>query len=114
VATTGETIAFLVAAALVWIGVVRIRRGRTLDGYRTFDHALLVEIFVGQVFAFVAHSFAAIWGFLFAVALLVTLRFMIRQEQRLAAERAHPPAPTNGPAGPPPREPVVAAAPASQ
>jgi len=85
----GDAISDLVTTALVVIGVLRLRAHRTLDGYRFFYRALLVQIFVGQVFAFIDQSFVAVWGFLVTLALLVSLRLMIKQEVRLEAERQH-------------------------
>jgi hypothetical protein len=86
VAQVGETAADLVAAGLGLVGLLRLRAGRRLEGYQWFDRALLVEIFVGQVFAYIDSSFIATWGFLVFVALLVSVRFMAREERRLAEE----------------------------
>ena len=93
----GETASNLVAGGLAFIGLVRLRAGRRLDAYRWFDRSLLVAIFVGQVFAYINQSFIATWGFLVCVLLLVTVRFMAREERRLmhaAATTAHAPAAT--------------------
>ncbi len=83
----GETVSDFVAGGLVIAGLVRLRQGRTLEAYRWFDRSLLVEIFVGQVFAYIDHSFIATWGFLICVALLISVRFMEREERRLQQER---------------------------
>ena len=87
VAQFGETISHFVAAALVIVGLVRLRQGRTLDAYHWFDRSLLVAIFVGQVFAYIDQSFIATWGFLVCIVLLISLRFMEREEQRLQRAR---------------------------
>jgi hypothetical protein len=90
-----ETISEAVSGWLVIIGLVRLVRGHTLSAYRWFDRALLVQIFVGQVFAYIDESFSATWGFLVCIALLVSVRFMAREEHRLEAERGAP-APLGG------------------
>jgi hypothetical protein len=87
VAQFGETISEFVSAALVIVGLVRLRKGRTLAAYQWFDRSLLLQIFVGQVFAYIDSSFIATWGFLVCVALLISLRFMEREERRLERER---------------------------
>ena len=69
------------------VGLLRLRQGRTLEAYRWFDRSLLVEIFVGQVFAYIDHSFIATWGFLVCIVLLISVRFMEREERRLERER---------------------------
>jgi len=83
----GETISDFVAGVLVIVGLARLRQGRTLDAYKWFDRSLLVEIFVGQVFAYIDQSFIATWGFLICVALLISVRFMTREEERMQRER---------------------------
>ncbi|HKG17547.1 MAG TPA: hypothetical protein VKA96_07655 [Solirubrobacteraceae bacterium] len=83
----GDSVSDVVTTALVVIGVFRLRAHRTLDGYRFFYRALLVQIFVGQIFAFIDQSFVAVWGFLVTLALLVSLRLMINQEVRLQTQR---------------------------
>lgn len=49
-----------VAGILVIAGVWRLRQRRTVDAYLMFERALLVEIFVGQFFAFVESQFSAV------------------------------------------------------
>jgi hypothetical protein len=71
----------LVAGVLVVYGVTRLRRGRRLDAYRLFERALLVQIFIGQFFAFVESQFAAVFGLAIDIVLLVTVRYMIGIEQ---------------------------------
>jgi hypothetical protein len=93
VAQFGETISQVVAAALVIVGLVRLRQGRTLDAYQWFDRSLLLQIFVGQVFAYIDQSFVATWGFLFYVLLLISVRFMAREERRIQLEGGGAPPP---------------------
>jgi hypothetical protein len=87
VAQFGETISNFISAALVILGLMRLRQGRTLDAYQWFDRSLLIQIFLGQVFAYIDQSFIATWGFLICVVLLISVRFMAREEQRLQRER---------------------------
>ncbi|MFL5821710.1 MAG: hypothetical protein ACJ76S_13595 [Solirubrobacteraceae bacterium] len=89
VVQAGDGISDLVTTALVVIGALRLRAHRTLDGYRFFYRALLVQIFVGQIFGFIDQSFVAVWGFLVTLALLISVRLMIQQEVRLEAQREH-------------------------
>jgi hypothetical protein len=96
VAQFGETISNFVSAALVIVGLVRLRQGRTLDAYQWFDRSLLVQIFLGQVFAYIDQSFIATWGFLFCVVLLISVRFMEREERRLERERGETLPPLGG------------------
>jgi len=91
-----------VAAVLVLWGTVRLRRGDRAGGYRLYDRALLVSIFVTQVFAFAESQFTAVFGLGLDVLLLATVRAMIRGEgqlERLAArgEAQLPAAPPPGP-----------------
>jgi hypothetical protein len=96
VAQFGETISEFVSAALVIVGLVRLRRGHTLAAYKWFDRSLLLQIFVGQVFAYIDSSFIATWGFLVCIALLISVRFMEREERRLERERGEALPPLGG------------------
>jgi uncharacterized membrane protein len=82
-----------VAGVLVMIGIAQLAKRDRLDAYRWFERALLVQIFITQVFAFVSSQFSAVFGLGVAVLLLVTIRYMIRGERHLqqAAEVAKPP-----------------------
>jgi hypothetical protein len=92
-----------ISAALVLLGLRRLRDGERLDAYGRFERALLVSIFVTRVFAFVESQFGAVFGLGIDLLLLVTLRYMVRQEER--AVRAGRP---ETPASPAPPEPVPA------
>ena len=92
-ADRGEDLSFIgiasiassvVAGGLVIAGVYLLRRRSRLDAYRMFDRAILVQIFVTQVFAFVESEFAAVFGLSLDLLLLVTLRYMMRRELELA------------------------------
>jgi hypothetical protein len=69
----------LVACAMIWIGIVHLRRSR-IAAYRWFDHALMVQVFFTEVFAFLENQFGAVFGLLLNVALLLVLRAMIHAE----------------------------------
>lgn len=74
----------VVASGLILIGLVRLRESR-IAAYRWFDHALMVQVFFTEVFAFLEDQFGAVFGLLLNLALLVTLRAMIHAEWHHAA-----------------------------
>ena len=78
----------LTAGAFVIYGVWRLRHGSRLDAYRSFERAVLVQIFIGQFFSFVESEFSAIFGLALDVLLLITLRYMIRRELHLQQSAA--------------------------
>jgi hypothetical protein len=79
------TVAAVLAAALVAVGIVRLRRSR-LDAYHWFDRALLVRILVVNVFLFDEQQFAATIGLAADLIVWTMLRSaMAIEEQRLAA-----------------------------
>jgi hypothetical protein len=78
------------SAQLVARGVVRLRRGRRTAAYRDFERALLVAIFVTQVFAFVESQFGAVFGLGIDLLLLVALRSLQADDRRARAQRAAP------------------------
>ena len=82
-------IASLVAGLLVLWGIARLRRSR-LAAYTMWDHALLVDIFFVQVFAFIQSQFGACLGFVLDIVLLISLRFMAARERELAADATAP------------------------
>jgi hypothetical protein len=73
----------VLAGSFVIAGVLRLREDDRHSAYRRFDRALLISIFVTQVFAFVESSFSAVFGLSLDVVLLITLRSMIRGEKHL-------------------------------
>jgi hypothetical protein len=73
----------LVASAMIWVGITRLRHSR-IGAYRWFDHALMVQVFFTEVFAFLENQFGAVFGLLANLALLLTLRAMIHAEWHLA------------------------------
>jgi hypothetical protein len=70
------------SAALVVVGLLRLRLHRRVAAYRMFTYALLVAIFVTRVFAFVESQFGAVFGLAVDLLLLVTVRYMTEQERR--------------------------------
>lgn len=81
----------VVAGLLVIWGVVRLQRHGRLEAYRMFERALLVQIFVGQVFSFVESQFSAVFGLAVDVLLLVTVRYMIKAERQIERDAPTPP-----------------------
>ena len=81
--TVAGLVSSLVASAMVWVGVLRLRDSR-IEAYRWFDHALIIQVFFTEVFAFLQNQFGAVFGLLLNLALLVTLRTMIHAECRIA------------------------------
>ncbi len=75
-----QVIAPTISAVLVTFGILTIWRSR-LAAYRMFHLAILVAIFVTQVFAFHDAQVLAVAGLAIRVLILMALRFMIDQEE---------------------------------
>lgn len=87
VGEAGQVLSGLAMGLLTVVGLVRWRHSR-LAAYRWFARAALVNIFVGQFFAFYEQQLTAVVGL---VAMLVTvsvLRYMIDAEQTRSAAAA--------------------------
>lgn len=69
-----------VSAGFMLSGLRRLRHHRALAAYQQFDRALLVQIFVTQVFVFVESSFSALFGLFIAILLIITVRYLERRE----------------------------------
>lgn len=83
-----EIVSLLSAAAsgvLVVLGVLRMRRSR-LEAYALFRRAMLVSIFLVQVFAFYQHQMSAFFGLVWNVTILVALDYMIEEEKSLGGD----------------------------
>ena len=78
---TASLLSSVAAGGLVIYGVWKLRRGLRLAAYRLFDRALLVQIFIGQFFAFVESQFAAVFGLAVSVLLLLAVRSVSEAEQ---------------------------------
>ena len=76
------TISATVSVVLTAIGIWQLPRSR-LRAYRSFDQALLVSLFVTQVFLFAQEEFWAAFGFLATLAVLFTVRLGLRVERSL-------------------------------
>ena len=81
----GGVISSLVSATLVVVGLVRWRHSR-LSAYRWFQRALLVTIFVTQLFAFYQNQTSQALGLFVVLLTYAAIRAMIRQEE--SAERS--------------------------
>lgn len=82
-----QTGAAVVAAVLVIIGLVALRRTRQA-AYRWFERAVLVDILIGEVFAFYTQPSTALAGLLVDIVLLLALRLAIRAESGKAGAGA--------------------------
>ena len=78
------------SALLVARGVLDLHRGRRADAYRNFERALLVAIFVTQVFSFVESQFGAVFGLGIDLVLLLAVRSLRAGDPRPVAEPAPP------------------------
>jgi hypothetical protein len=67
------------AAALVIYAVTKMPRSR-LEAYRIFKNAVLVQIFIVQVFLFYKAELLALLGLAGNICVLLALNYMIRQE----------------------------------
>ena len=82
---TAQLASSLVAAAIIVWGIWRLRRSR-LVAYRWFTRAILVSIFVTQVFAFLESEFATLGGLAISILIYTALRYMIERELNTATE----------------------------
>jgi hypothetical protein len=89
VISAAGTISSVIVAALIFRGTYMLRTSR-LAAYIAFEHALLVQIFVGEVFAFLETEFSAALGLLLNLALILTLRYTIRLERHLELHPREP------------------------
>jgi hypothetical protein len=80
VAQAGEAISGLVAVILIYMGIAHLVTHRRLEAYRYFEYALLVGLFIEQMFAYIDRSFIATWDFLGTLLLLVCVRTVIHHE----------------------------------
>jgi hypothetical protein len=81
IANVASVVSSLVSAGLVACGIAALVRGGSHhDAYKWFDRALLVAIFVTQVFAFFESQFHAVFGLAVDLLLLVALRAVARAD----------------------------------
>jgi hypothetical protein len=82
IANVASVVSSLVSAGLVVRGIlVLLRGGSRQRAYRYFDLALLVAIFVTQVFAFFESQFHAVFGLAVDLVLLAALRTVAGADQ---------------------------------
>lgn len=70
----------LFSGVFIMGGIVQLRRSR-LAAYQLFERAMLVSIFLTQVFQFYKAQFAALLGLGINILILVLLRYMIERER---------------------------------
>jgi hypothetical protein len=75
----GSMASDMIAAAFVAFGVIKIQSSR-LEAYNAFRRAVLVQIFLSQVFGFYIEQFWALVGLSLNILMLLALRYMISQE----------------------------------
>lgn len=90
-----EAISVTVTSVMVAIGALQATRLR-LSAFRWFERAVLVNIFVTQVFRFFASELSAVLGLSLDILVYIALRFMIQREQEMA-ERTEFPATNEAP-----------------
>ena len=86
--------ASVLAAVIVLAGVLRIRRDR-LAAYQLFKNAILIQIFLVQVFIFYQDQLLAVSGLAGNILTLAVLRYVISQEKATAARHASGSEPPN-------------------
>jgi hypothetical protein len=84
---------------MILVGVARLRTSR-LAAYQWFDHALLIQVFFTEVFAFLQNQFGAVFGLLLNLGLLLALRTMIHAECHLSLLSQDPLEPVSQDASP--------------
>jgi hypothetical protein len=80
----------LVSAVLVGVGIVRLRAGDRVACMRWFERALLVSIFVTEVFNFVESQMGAVFGLAIALLLLAGVRQLLASATRMQSGSAGP------------------------
>lgn len=86
-AAAGQAASSVVASVLVVAGIWALRTSR-LAAYRWWERAMLVLIFVTQLFRFYDEQFEAIGGLFLNLLVYAGLQFMIgEEEEKLAAAR---------------------------
>ena len=65
--------------AFVVLGALKIRKSR-VEAYRLFKKAMLIDIFLGQIFIFYTSPVLALAGLVVKITILETLNYMISQE----------------------------------
>jgi hypothetical protein len=84
-ANIAELSSATLAAALVLAGIWMIRKSRR-RGYQLFKGAVLIQIFLVQVFLFYTAQFFALLGLAGNICVLLVLNYMISQEKSARGE----------------------------
>jgi hypothetical protein len=84
-----------VSAAFILLGIVFLPRDRQA-ALRMFERAVLISIFLTQVFIFYKEEFGALLGLALNLLVLAALRFMLEREEPRAGVAAPPPARNTG------------------
>jgi len=87
----GDLLSSAAVCALILIGIVSLRRSR-LGAYRWFRRAVLVSIFLSQVFSFYSQQLAAVIGVAIDLVLLAALNYVIHEEHETLGDEAAVPA----------------------
>jgi hypothetical protein len=83
------TTASVAVAALILRGIYEMRESR-LKAYLSLEHALFVQIFFAELFAFLESQFGAAIGLIVNIALIITVRYAIRAERHLSLREDEP------------------------
>jgi hypothetical protein len=78
-ASSALIVAVASSAILLWWGLWLLRQQRINDALRKFETALLITIFVTQVFLFFSYQLPAIVGLLIALPLLFAVRMLLAE-----------------------------------
>ncbi|HKX13109.1 MAG TPA: hypothetical protein VJP40_08155 [bacterium] len=76
------------SSLLVLAGAIPAFMGRRLLAYRLFEKALLLSLFVNQVFVFVKVQALGIFDFILVLFLLLSVQFLIQEEEAALEEEA--------------------------
>ena len=77
-------ISTVVVVGFAITGFHLMRRGDLIRAYANLERALLVNLFITQVFIFAESSFSATTGFIVALILFAMVRYMLARETRRA------------------------------
>jgi hypothetical protein len=86
----GQLVGAILSGILALAGVAAFWRSR-LWAYRLLDYAVLVSIFVTQIFRFWQYELAAITGLAISLALHLILVYAVERERRLMGENDESP-----------------------
>lgn len=76
----GEVIFSLISGVLIIVGIIVLFKSK-LKAYHFFKLAILINIFLTSIFNFYNNQFEALYGFFFNILVLITLNFIIQQEE---------------------------------